>query len=331
MMDNSTDVRILDIGHHPITHWLGKLFADNGSDVTSIYHQTEYQLFQLAATLPETQQKNILLDMNQRQACDLIRSLACNSDVIFISQTIQQNYLQLLSYQTLVQFNPQLIYCVVDEDDQFISSTATELPLTIHDDFGQLPVLPDLQIVMLMAKRLQALLTQHNRTSRYIEFTSWIETATTTSSDVAYLQHPHLVGYRIYPTADGYLVLAATNDQQFVRLCEALNCNELISDPRFITNWQRLKHHQQLLALLMRVISKLTTDVCLSLLTRARVPCSQIKNLLGTQQEEPTLNLQMDLFKANSDQLLTDDSGSFDRLLKSVLDFEQTKEEAINY
>jgi crotonobetainyl-CoA:carnitine CoA-transferase CaiB-like acyl-CoA transferase len=51
----------------------------------------------------------------------------------------------------------------------------------------------------------------------------------------------------IYPTADGrYASIAASTQSIFVRLCKALDLPELVADPRFATNPQRVAHRNLL-------------------------------------------------------------------------------------
>jgi crotonobetainyl-CoA:carnitine CoA-transferase CaiB-like acyl-CoA transferase len=49
-------------------------------------------------------------------------------------------------------------------------------------------------------------------------------------------QHPNIVPYQVFPTADGYMVLSVGNDPTFERFCKAFGQEQLLSDPRFATN-----------------------------------------------------------------------------------------------
>src|ERR1700691_4512135 len=52
--------------------------------------------------------------------------------------------------------------------------------------------------------------------------------------------HPSIVPYGLYPTADADLVLAVGSDSQFRALAEALEDPDLAKDPRFATNPNRV-------------------------------------------------------------------------------------------
>ena len=57
-------------------------------------------------------------------------------------------------------------------------------------------------------------------------------------------------GYRLYPTADGWLFLAVTSDDEWRRCCEALSRPELADDPRFATAAARATNDATLAAIL---------------------------------------------------------------------------------
>jgi crotonobetainyl-CoA:carnitine CoA-transferase CaiB-like acyl-CoA transferase len=61
--------------------------------------------------------------------------------------------------------------------------------------------------------------------------------------------HANLAPYQSFPTADGDLVIAAGNDDQFRRLCRGLNL-DLADDPRFASNGARVVNRSELIPLI---------------------------------------------------------------------------------
>lgn len=53
-------------------------------------------------------------------------------------------------------------------------------------------------------------------------------------------QHPNIVPYQVFPTADGHVVLSVGNDPTFKRFCEAMGVEHLLADERFATNAARV-------------------------------------------------------------------------------------------
>jgi succinate--hydroxymethylglutarate CoA-transferase len=58
-------------------------------------------------------------------------------------------------------------------------------------------------------------------------------------------QHPSVVPYDAFQASDGYFVGGALNDKQFVKLAKILGKPELVEDPRFSTNSERVKHRDE--------------------------------------------------------------------------------------
>jgi crotonobetainyl-CoA:carnitine CoA-transferase CaiB-like acyl-CoA transferase len=61
---------------------------------------------------------------------------------------------------------------------------------------------------------------------------------------------PSAAPYRVYEAADGHFMLATASDAQFARLCDALGTPALAAEQRFATMPARLRHREQLDALL---------------------------------------------------------------------------------
>ncbi len=55
-------------------------------------------------------------------------------------------------------------------------------------------------------------------------------------------QHPNIVPYQVFATADGYVVLSVGNDATFRRFCDGFGMADLPSDPRFATNAARVQN-----------------------------------------------------------------------------------------
>ena len=57
--------------------------------------------------------------------------------------------------------------------------------------------------------------------------------------------HRMAAPYQALRTMDGYVVVAATNDRLWLRLCDLVELPDLADDPRFLTNADRLEHKQE--------------------------------------------------------------------------------------
>ena len=92
-------------------------------------------------------------------------------------------------------------------------------------------------------------------------------------------EHPNIVPYQSVPTADGYMMVAVGNDQQWGRFCRALGKEEWINDPRFATNPKRVNNRDELRPLLNEVTATHSSEEWLPLLREANVPCGPVNTV----------------------------------------------------
>jgi len=92
-------------------------------------------------------------------------------------------------------------------------------------------------------------------------------------------RHPTIAPYDTFPTADGEFVLAVGNDEQWRRLCGALDLQDLAADERFTTNDKRVRHYEVLRPLLIARFQHLTRETCLQTLLAAGVPCGSVRDV----------------------------------------------------
>lgn len=91
--------------------------------------------------------------------------------------------------------------------------------------------------------------------------------------------HESIVPYQAFPTADGHISIGAGSNDQFAALCRVLNLPELVTDERFTTNPQRVKHREALVATLTDAFSKCTTKQWLVVLEGCPFPYAPINSL----------------------------------------------------
>jgi CoA:oxalate CoA-transferase len=92
-------------------------------------------------------------------------------------------------------------------------------------------------------------------------------------------RHPSIAPFEPYATADRPLIIAAGNDVLFVRLCRALGCTQLATDPRLTDNPGRVLHAEELKTALEAVLRTAPAEHWLGVLEAAGVPCSPINTV----------------------------------------------------
>ncbi len=98
--------------------------------------------------------------------------------------------------------------------------------------------------------------------------------------------HPNIVPYQTFRTADGSVILACGNDKLFRKFCELAGCAPLADDARFVTNAKRVQNRAALSALLSEIFLKRSTREWVQALEAAGVPGGPI-NDIGQVFAEP--------------------------------------------
>jgi crotonobetainyl-CoA:carnitine CoA-transferase CaiB-like acyl-CoA transferase len=91
--------------------------------------------------------------------------------------------------------------------------------------------------------------------------------------------HPNIVPYQEFPVADGHIIVATGNDNQYIKFCNVLGAPELGQNPDYKDNIGRLKHRGELVAKLTVLTRRMTRDDLLAKLETQGVPAGPINNL----------------------------------------------------
>jgi formyl-CoA transferase/CoA:oxalate CoA-transferase len=95
--------------------------------------------------------------------------------------------------------------------------------------------------------------------------------------------------YQVFPCADGELMIVAGNDKLFRGLCGVLGLGlEVVSDGRFATNPDRVRHRAELSALIEERTRRRATDELLAALVDAGIPASPVRNVGEAAEHEQT-------------------------------------------
>src|SRR5580700_10983006 len=92
-------------------------------------------------------------------------------------------------------------------------------------------------------------------------------------------QHPNIVPYQVFPTADGHMVLSIGNDPTFKRFCEAFALTHLLEDQRFATNAARVQNRQLVTDTLTPVMQQHPTGWWIDKLEALKIGCGPINKL----------------------------------------------------
>ncbi|MGH8058342.1 MAG: CaiB/BaiF CoA transferase family protein, partial [Candidatus Entotheonellia bacterium] len=91
--------------------------------------------------------------------------------------------------------------------------------------------------------------------------------------------HPSLVPYQVFQTKDGEMLIAGANQRLWMRLCQVLGREDLLQDPRFATQADRVQHRQVLVPQIQEEARKYATAELTELLDTAGVPSAPVNTV----------------------------------------------------
>ncbi len=109
--------------------------------------------------------------------------------------------------------------------------------------------------------------------------------------------HPNIVPYQVFDCSDGYIIIASGNDSQYRKLCAVLGQPELGTDPKYVTNADRLAHRDEIVGKIMALTVGWTKADLLAACEREGIPAGPI-NDVGEAFADPQIvarGLRIDL------------------------------------
>jgi crotonobetainyl-CoA:carnitine CoA-transferase CaiB-like acyl-CoA transferase len=91
--------------------------------------------------------------------------------------------------------------------------------------------------------------------------------------------HPNIVPYQVFPVADGHIIIATGNDNQFAKLCNVLGEPKLAQHRDYRVNSDRLHNRQALVSRISELTRRFKRTDLLDKLEAAQVPAGPINAL----------------------------------------------------
>jgi crotonobetainyl-CoA:carnitine CoA-transferase CaiB-like acyl-CoA transferase len=92
-------------------------------------------------------------------------------------------------------------------------------------------------------------------------------------------RHASIAPYEMFKARDGYVNVAAANEPMWQRFCTALDLPELLADPRFATNPDRVTNREPLSAAIQTRLGSLSMAEVIERLETAEVPVGPVYDL----------------------------------------------------
>ena len=90
--------------------------------------------------------------------------------------------------------------------------------------------------------------------------------------------HQNLTPYQVFDCADGWIIIATGNDPQWQRLCRVLGCGDMVEDPRFLTNADRIRNRDEMTRRLTEGTLRFSRNELLSACEAEGIPAGPIND-----------------------------------------------------
>ena len=252
--------------------------------------------------------RSIELDFEHEQDRRIVRKLAARSDVLIENFKVGGLAKFGLDYASLSKENPRLIYCSVTGFGQTgPSATRAGYDLMAQGMGGIMDLtgtpdgepqragvpVADIFTGIYSVIGILAALIERDRTGRgCLVDTALLDSQVGVLANQAlnYLvsgkvperlgnAHPNIVPYQVFPVADGHIIIATGNDNQFAKLCAVLGEAQIAQEPRWLANSDRLANRDSLVARLSDLTRKWQRAELLARLEAVQVPAGPINSL----------------------------------------------------
>jgi len=252
--------------------------------------------------------RSVVADFRTPEGQELVRVLARGADVLIENFKVGGLAKYGLDYESLRPLNPRLIYCsVTGFGQQGPKAGHAGYDLMIQGMSGIMdltgdPDGPPQRLGVAFADiftgtygviAIQAALAQRERTGlgQRIDM-ALLDTMVAVlanqalnyfvSGEVPHRMgnaHPNIVPYQVFAVRDGHVIVAVGNDQQFRQFCTVIKQPQWSTDPRFLTNADRVGNRQVLIELISEALREFTRDELLPALDARGVPCGPINSV----------------------------------------------------
>jgi len=252
--------------------------------------------------------KSLALDLKTPEGQDILRRLLASADVVV--ENFRPGTMERLGfgYEALRKTNPRLIYCSISGFgesgpeahrpgyDLIVQGESGVMDITGFPDGPPVKVgnsIGDLVAGMAAVQGITLALLSRTQTGRgqkvEIGMLDVMASLLTYQAGLYWNaggrptrrgnEHPSIVPYEVFKAQDVYITLGVANNSLWERTCKALDRPDLIKDPRFDTEANRVANRKVLVPLLNEILGARPADEWLARLDKAGVPAGRIKSV----------------------------------------------------
>ena len=252
--------------------------------------------------------RSCVIDFSTKEGADRVRALAADADVVIENFKVGGLAKYGLDFASIAAINPRIVYCSITGFGQsgpyaarpgydfIIQGMGGLMDVTGEPDGPPQKAgvaFADIFTGLYSVIAIQAALRTRDTTGvgQHIDMALLDSmTGVLANQGLNYLAsgtspqrlgncHPNIAPYETYPAKDGWVIIAVGNDDQFVRLGNALGLPDVAADTRFATNPDRVANREALSMLVGKATCLHAREALLQTLEAAGVPCGPINSV----------------------------------------------------
>ncbi|HSV06958.1 MAG TPA: CoA transferase, partial [Candidatus Binatus sp.] len=283
-------IRVCDLTHQAAGPWCTTLLGDMGADVIKVEKPGRGDGIRYAGDVPpeigsynfqglNRNKRSCGIDLQTPRGRDLIERLALASDVLV--ENLRPGVLDRyeLGYDALAARNPRLVYCSITAFgptgplaqapgmDLIVQARSGLMGLTGEPGGSPIKAAPpvaDITSGIYAAYGILGALLERERSGRgqRVEL-AMLEAVLSTFADIATnvltlgthyepfgTGHPDICPYQAFRASDGWFILACLTHAFWKRYAAAMGREDLLADPRFRSNRDRVLHKAEFIPIL---------------------------------------------------------------------------------
>lgn len=256
--------------------------------------------------------RSVALDLSTAEGQETVRQLAATADIVLENFKVGTLARYGLDYESLRRIRPGIIYCSITgfgADGPRAGQAAYDFMIqamgglmSVTGERDDLPgggpqkvgvPIVDIMTGMYSAVAVLAALARREVSGEgeHIDIGMFdVSVAMLANQAMNYLvsgqepvrrgnKHPNIQPQDVFAVADGHIVIAVGNDEQFTRFARILGFPEWADDPRFATNVERVRNLDVLLPLIRARLALESLDHWVGALGKVGVPCGPINTV----------------------------------------------------